>query len=123
FEERRIASPGSVAVLTDIMRGVVERGTGSVIRSLGYKGPAAGKTGTTDDFRDAWFVGFTPNLAVGVWTGFDDNRPTGLTGSSGAAPIWSYFLQCASKRTQPEPFLLPPNVHMVDLDPISLKRY
>lgn len=82
-----------------MMRGVVDGGTGSRVRQF-YKGDAAGKTGTTNDFADAWFVGFTPKLVAGVWTGFDDRRVhfTGDYGQGGraAAPIWGRLMQKVS---------------------------
>ena len=77
------------------MQGVVDGGTASRIRQY-YQGPAAGKTGTTNDFADAWFVGLTPQLVCGVWTGFDDRRVT-FTGDYGqggraAAPVWGRLM-------------------------------
>jgi penicillin-binding protein 1B len=80
--------PTSAFLTTDLMRGVFEEGTARSARALGFDGVAAGKTGTTDDTRDAWFVGYTPELLALVWVGFDDNARTGLTGASGALPIW-----------------------------------
>jgi penicillin-binding protein 1B len=74
--------------VNDVLRGVLARGTASSAEALGYAGPAAGKTGTTDDTRDAWFIGYTPDLLALVWVGYDDNARTGLTGASGALPIW-----------------------------------
>jgi penicillin-binding protein 1B len=85
--------PSTAAYLvTDALIDVVNRGTGAVIRKMGYRGPAAGKTGTS---RDAWFVGYTPKLLVVVWVGFDDNRDLGLTGGEAAAPIWADFVKNA----------------------------
>jgi penicillin-binding protein 1A len=92
--------------VVDMLRGVVDEGTARVIRRLGFDLPAAGKTGTTDDYRDAWFVGFTPELSVSVWVGHDrgvgmrDTRGRGITGGRGAAPIWADFML---KVTQGEP--------------------
>lgn len=87
--QQRVAGEDAVFVLTNILRGVLERGTGKSIRALGFTGPAAGKTGTSDQTRDAWFVGYTPDLAVGVWTESNDNSKLGLTGAAAAAPIWA----------------------------------
>jgi penicillin-binding protein 1B len=89
----RAVSPQAAFLVTDILRGVMLRGTGSSARSLGYRGPAAGKTGTTDETKDAWFVGYTPEILVLVWVGYDDNARTGLTGASGALPIWVDFMK------------------------------
>jgi len=94
--QERIASEAAVFVLTTIMQDVVDRGTATVIRQLGYKGAVAGKTGTTNDARDAWFAGFTPHLLTVVWVGFDDNSELGLTGGKAAAPIWANFMKCVA---------------------------
>lgn len=119
LEETRVASEGAVFVLTSILEGVVDRGTGKAIRATGYKGPAAGKTGTTNDARDAWFIGYTPELSVGVWLGFDDNKKMGLTGGTAAAPIWGEFMSCVSKNHSLADFVPPPSVALIDVDPTS----
>lgn len=82
--------PAAAWVTLDAMRGVVDGGTGWRVRQAGYTGPAAGKTGTTDEGKDAWFVGLTPGLAMGVWLGFDAPRPIlpGASGGALAAPVW-----------------------------------
>jgi len=80
-------------MIDDVLRGVFERGTAKSARSLGYRGIAAGKTGTTDDTRDAWFVGYTDEYLALVWVGYDDNGKTGLTGATGALPIWTELMQ------------------------------
>jgi penicillin-binding protein 1B len=74
---------------------VVERGTARSLRQLGVGAPVAGKTGTSDGARDAWFVGFTPELLAVVWVGYDDNRPLSLSGSQAALPIWTEFMKSA----------------------------
>ncbi len=88
----RAFDPAAVALVTSALEGAVERGTGRPLRALGYHGPAAGKTGTTNDARDAWFVGYTPELVAAVWVGFDDGKPLGLTGARAALPIFGRFL-------------------------------
>jgi len=75
-------------LVNDILRDVLVAGTARSAAALGYAGGAAGKTGTTDDTRDAWFVGYTPEVLALVWVGYDDGAPTGLTGATGALPIW-----------------------------------
>ena len=70
------------------MQGVFERGTAKSATAHGYRGGAAGKTGTTDDTRDAWFVGYTPETLALTWVGYDDNARTGLSGATAALPIW-----------------------------------
>jgi membrane peptidoglycan carboxypeptidase len=77
------------------MRDVVDRGTGTGVRAAGYRGVAAGKTGTTNDNSDAWFIGFTPQAVAGVWIGFDDPKPIvrGATGGAIAAPVWARVMR------------------------------
>lgn len=88
----RVAPPGPVHLVNRALQGVLEEGTAAGARALGYEGPAAGKTGTTSGYRDAWFVGYTPDLVTLVWVGFDDNRPLELTGAEAALPIWVRFV-------------------------------
>ena len=114
--EERIAGEDAGYVLSNILQGVIERGTGKTVRRLGYSAPAAGKTGTTNETRDAWFEGFTPDLAAGVWVGFDDNRKIGLTGGVAAAPIWAEFMKCVSKFHAALDFLPPPGVVFIEID-------
>ena len=80
------------------MEGVLDRGTGRGARERGFTRPAAGKTGTTNDGRDAWFAGFTPDLLAVVWVGFDDGAPLGLTGAEAALPIWTTFMKTRHRR-------------------------
>ncbi|MBL7661632.1 PBP1A family penicillin-binding protein [bacterium] len=116
ISETQLASPAAVYVLTTILQDAVNSGTGDVIRSMGYQGDAAGKTGTTNDLRDAWFAGFTPNLATVVWLGFDDNTPLRLTGAKAAAPIWASYMLCV-KGLEPEGrFIPPPGVTFKEVD-------
>ena len=114
FIEERVASEAPTFVVVNLMRGVIERGTANIIRRMGFSAPAAGKTGTSDEARDAWFVGFTPGLTVGVWIGFDDNAKLGLTGGAAAAPIWAEFMKCAGP--VPLNFVKPASVVEVTLD-------
>ena len=81
-----------VRLVTSALLGAVDHGTGRSLRGYGFRGPVAGKTGTTNDFRDAWFVGYTPELVAVVWVGFDDGRSAGLTGARGALPIFARFI-------------------------------
>jgi membrane carboxypeptidase/penicillin-binding protein len=94
-------------VLTDILTTAVNQGTGQAIRRLGYKGAVAGKTGTSNDSRDAWFAGYTPHLLTVVWVGYDDNTSTGLTGGEAAAPIWAEYMKCLGAM-EPELEFIPP---------------
>lgn len=95
-EIREVLSKETAFIMSSMLRSVINGGTGSGTRRW-FNGPAGGKTGTTQDYADAWFIGFTPNLVAGVWTGFDDRRIT-FTGSYGqgsvaAAPIWGRFMK------------------------------
>lgn len=110
FQEQQLASEDAVFVLTHLMRGVLDHGTGHGARALGFTRPAAGKTGTSNDSRDAWFVGFTPSLAAGVWLGYDDNRKFGLTGGKAAVPIWGQFMRCAENWIEDLDFIPPQGV-------------
>lgn len=116
LRERRVADEAAVFVLTNILQSAVESGTGAVVRRLGYKGPAAGKTGTTTGYRDAWFVGYTPSLLTTVWVGFDDNSETKLSGSSAAAPIWAEYMKCVEPLEPELEFVPPATVVFRDID-------
>jgi membrane carboxypeptidase/penicillin-binding protein len=87
-----------------MMRSVINEGTGNGVRTAGFTLDAAGKTGTTNDLRDAWFVGFTPELLTVVWVGFDDNQPVGLSGAKAALPIWTQFMKAALAGRASVPF-------------------
>jgi membrane peptidoglycan carboxypeptidase len=80
-------------LMTALLEGVIENGTGRSIRTLGFEGAAAGKTGTSDGGRDLWFCAYTPRILTLVWVGFDDNAPTHLSGASGAIPIWVDYMR------------------------------
>jgi penicillin-binding protein 1A len=115
-ERAQIADPASAYQVVSMLQGVVERGTGRRIRSVGK--PLAGKTGTTNSSADTWFMGFSPDLAVGVFIGFDE--PTGLgpkeTGSSVAAPVFRDFMAAALKNQPAIPFRIPEGVRLVRLN-------
>src|SRR5207249_6827143 len=98
------------------LQGVTETGTGSAARVLNR--PIGGKTGTTDDLADAWFVGFTPSLAVGVWVGFDQRKSLGVdeTGARVALPIWIDFMRSALKDKPVEKFSRPASISFVPVD-------
>ena len=113
----RVLEEAEAHLVVSALRGVVERGTARSLRGLGVRAPVAGKTGTTDGERDAWFVGFTPDLVVGVWVGFDGDTKLGLTGAEAALPIFAAFAEGALARALPEPFALPKRVDVVEIDP------
>ena len=108
-----------MAVLDSILEGVVNRGTGASARARGAQGIFAGKTGTTNDGRDAWFIGFSPRLLVAVWVGFDDNRGLGLSGASAAVPIYSEFVRRVPAHYFEEPFPEVPGVVRASVDPTT----
>lgn len=112
----QIADPRTAYQIVSILEGVVQRGTGQRLKSIGY--PLAGKTGTTNESKDAWFIGFSPNLVVGVFTGFDDPRSMGKreTGSSVAAPIFKEFMEFALNGKSPVPFRMPPGIRNVQIN-------
>ncbi len=112
----QITNPGSAYQIVAMLKGVVERGTGRRIAAVGK--PLAGKTGTTNDERDTWFMGFSPDLAVGVFCGMDTPIPLGRreTGSSVAAPVFRDFMAAALKDKPSIPFRIPPNIHLVRVD-------
>ncbi|MFT7520884.1 MAG: membrane peptidoglycan carboxypeptidase, partial [Kiritimatiellia bacterium] len=91
-ESEPVASARGAAMSTAVLQGVIQNGTGRAAAKYGVTGPVGGKTGTTDQTRDAWFVGFTPSTSVAVWVGHDRGANLGLTGSKAALPIWSHFV-------------------------------
>ena len=113
---RRVARADTTFLVTNMMRSVLNEGTGATARTLGFTLDAAGKTGTTNDLRDAWFVGFTPELLTVVWVGFDDNQPVGLTGAQAALPIWTRFMTRALAGHASIPFDVPEEVGFAEID-------
>jgi penicillin-binding protein 1B len=111
-----IARPDTTFLVTNMMRSVIDEGTGAGVRAAGFTRDAAGKTGTTNDLRDAWFVGFTPTLLTVVWVGFDENQPLGLSGAQAALPIWTGFMIRALAGTPSMPFEAPDGISFVDID-------
>jgi penicillin-binding protein 1B len=110
-------SPRVAYLVTHLMQGVIDRGTGHAARVAGFAAPAAGKTGTTNEGRDAWFVGFTPDLLTVVWVGFDRRSTLGLSGGQAALPIWTDFMKATTTEDTPTPFLVPPGIQTTIIDP------
>lgn len=102
--------PANTAILIGMMRQSIELGTGKIARLWGYEGPAAGKTGTTSDTKDAWFAGFNPRILLVVWVGYDDNTAMGLTGAGAALPVWVDVMKSIQKTFQPAEFEFPSGV-------------
>src|SRR5690606_27582769 len=109
----QVLDPAQAFVLTSMLQDVVDRGTGTAVRAAGFRGAAAGKTGTTNDAADVWFVGYTPELVAGVWIGLD-RRQTIVRGASGgtlAAPVWGRLMRRVyADRSPPQGWSPPPGV-------------
>ncbi|MBW3552956.1 MAG: PBP1A family penicillin-binding protein [Gemmatimonadetes bacterium] len=115
-----VLDDGVAWMVTDLLRDAVRRGTATAVREAGFREPAAGKTGTTNDGHDAWFVGYTPDLVGGVWIGFDRPEPIVARASGGrlAAPIWARMMsEIYRERSTPEPWARPDDVVERDVDP------
>jgi penicillin-binding protein 1B len=115
----RVATAPAAYVTSYLLEGVVERGTGRGVRRLGLTAPVAGKTGTSNEGRDAWFVGYSPDWIAGVWVGFDGGAPTGLTGASGALPIWTSLMKDVLAARAKKSFPVPTGIVFRDVDRAS----
>lgn len=113
---RTIAQPDTTFLVTNMLRSVINEGTGASVRAAGFGLDAAGKTGTTNDLRDAWFVGFTPELLTVVWVGLDDNQVLGLSGAQAAVPIWTEFMARALAGHTDASFQVPDGITFADID-------
>jgi penicillin-binding protein 1B len=112
-----VMAPAEAYLMVSLLEGVINAGTGASARALGVTGSVAGKTGTTNDGRDAWFVGGAPDLLVAVWVGFDSGEPHGLSGAEGALPIWADFMRAAVDSVAARrDFTVPPGVTFVEID-------
>lgn len=115
-DRRQAVSPQAAYLVTSLLEGVIQRGTAARAKALGLTGAVAGKTGTTDGYRDAWFIGYASDAVIGVWVGFDDEQPVRLTGAQAALPIW----MDVARRMFPEqapPFPQPSGVVVRAIDP------
>jgi penicillin-binding protein 1B len=115
----RVLDAGTAYLATSLLEGVAERGTAAAVRATGLRGPVAAKTGTTDGEHDLWLVGFTPELVVVVWVGFDEPRGLGIASSTGALPIWRRYVHELTGGEIRGAFLRPPGVERVDVDPAT----
>ena len=121
-QEKRVLDPSTTYQVVDMMKSVIETGSGRSIRQLGFNRAAAGKTGTADSYNDAWFTGFTPTLSTSVWAGFDkkkklmDINKVGITGGRIAAPIWAEFMINALKSEPERDFPIPDNIRFETVD-------
>jgi|CXWL01.1.fsa_nt_gi penicillin-binding protein 1A len=119
LDPRQVISRETAYLITSMLQDVVQRGTGTAAKTL--ERPIAGKTGTTNDYSDAWFIGYTPTLVVGVWVGFDDLRTIGETesGAHAALPIWIDFMKEALKNEPAAAFEIPDEIQFVKVDPAT----
>lgn len=116
FEPRRVLSEETAYLITNMLMDVIQRGTGRKAKSIGR--PLAGKTGTTNSYHDAWFVGYAPNLVAGVWVGFDGMRTIGKleSGAHAALPIWTAFMKEALKPLPVMTFTIPEGIRFAEID-------
>ncbi|MGE3274357.1 MAG: penicillin-binding protein 1A [Vicinamibacterales bacterium] len=120
----QVIDEGTAFLMSSMLADVVNHGTGWRARQMGFRLPAAGKTGTTNDYHDAWFVGYTPALVTGVWVGYDQPRPIRVNGyaSDVAVPLWSRFMRTATKGDKAEWFARPDDIVAMDICRLSGKR-
>jgi penicillin-binding protein 1B len=115
-EANKVFEPAETYLVTSALQGVVDRGTGASLRALGFEGDIAGKTGTSSDFRDAWFIGYTPDIVIAVWVGFDDGASLNkLTGAVAALPIFADVLEAARGKSSAKEWDMPIGVEQVDV--------
>jgi membrane carboxypeptidase/penicillin-binding protein len=124
IERDQILSEQVAFQMVTMLQDVVDRGTGSAARRLGVRGPVGGKTGTTNDYHDAWFVGFSSSVVAGVWVGFDqpERIRVGGTGSRVALPIWSDFMRRTARRLPSAPIAPPADLVPHEMCRISYQR-
>ena len=116
-KHEQVAAAEATAELVGVMKHTILSGSGRGVRGYGFMHPAAGKTGTTNDKKDAWFAGFTPYHAAVVWVGYDDNTSHNLTGGSGAVPIWASYMRSYASIFPADDFAWPAGVERVTLSP------
>jgi penicillin-binding protein 1B len=122
FKMKKVISHELAYLINAALTGVLDRGTGRSARALGFKEGAAGKTGTTTEYRDSWFVGYTPDLLTLVWVGYDDQVVSGLTGASGALPIWADFMR-GTVKPESRDFEATEDIVLVEIDRATGKRF
>ncbi len=116
-QSREVSEAAPLYVLTSMLESVMNHGTGAKARTFGFRRPAGGKSGTTNDYSDAWFVGFTPDVVTSVWVGFDERKPIGhkMTGSAAALPAWSEIMIAATQDRPETEFEVPPGVTFLEV--------
>ena len=124
-ESQQAVSPTTAFLMSSMLADVIDSGTAWKARQLGFRLPASGKTGTTNEYRDAWFVGYTQSLTAGVWVGYDTPRqilPGSAYAGDVAVPLWADFMKAATKGDKPEPLVVPRTVVAVQICKLSGKR-
>ena len=117
-DAHQVIDPPVAYVMTGALKAVVRYGTGAAASRLGLDFPAAGKTGTTQDYKDAYFVGYTPDVVCGVWVGFDEPASIGMTGAQAALPAWVDFMTAVAP-DDPQDFAEPSGIQMATIDPTT----
>jgi penicillin-binding protein 1A len=123
-QEEHVVSPQTAFLMSEMLSDVIDHGTAYKARQLGFKLPAAGKTGTTNEYRDAWFVGYTPRLVTGVWVGFDQPQTIMGNGYAGevAVPVWARFMRTATKGDPDDWYKKPSGIVTANVCRLSGKR-
>src|SRR3989338_1230749 len=116
-EIQKVVSPEATFLVTHALEGVLAQGTGRGARLFGFSRPAAGKTGTTNEYVDSWFAGYTPDLVSVSWVGFDKEKQVGLTGAQAALPLWTRFMMKATQSKPASEFMVPEGIIFQDIDP------
>jgi len=119
LKAEQVLSPVLAYMMQFMLMQVIDHGTGAGARTMGFRRPACGKTGTTNEAKDAWFSGFTPNLLTVVWTGFDQKEVLGLTGAQASLPAWTDFMKSATASRPALEFHAPPGVVEARIDPTT----
>jgi membrane peptidoglycan carboxypeptidase len=122
LKEDFIAPATSVFLINDILKGAIQRGTGIRIKKSGFNSEVAGKTGTSNNSRDTWFVGYTPRFLAAIWIGEKNNSSTGSTGGTLAAPVWADFMKCIDPSAYETPFIKPLDIQKVKIDLVTEKK-
>jgi penicillin-binding protein 1B len=112
----QVATPAAAYVMTTLLEGVINHGTGEGVRRAGLEGPLAGKTGTTNDTRDAWFIGFSPDVVGGAWVGYDHNEKVRLTGAFAALPVWAAVMKQVLPAYTERRFPVPDGVSFAEVE-------
>jgi penicillin-binding protein 1B len=113
----RVLHEATAFLVTATLRGVLDRGTAASVRQMGITDPLAGKTGTTNERRDSWFAGYSPERATLVWVGYDENARTRLSGARAALPLWARFTLAVRPARGFSPFVPPPGIRTATVDP------